>query len=110
VTAIPPPKVATLNDQLRQTHTGGHVLISVGLSGLGQITVLVALRAIAAFSDFDDANDPFGEHDFGVVEAAGQSIMFKIDYYNQALSGGSDAPDDPTRTIRIMTVMLAHEY
>jgi Protein of unknown function (DUF3768) len=55
-------------------------------------------------------NDPYGEHDFGVVEFDGQKIFFKIDYFDKTLTYGSPDPADPTVTERVITIMLADEY
>ncbi|MFZ1952935.1 MAG: DUF3768 domain-containing protein [Pseudolabrys sp.] len=56
------------------------------------------------------ANDPHHEHDFGSFDADGQTIFFKIDYYDRALMFHSPDPANPSVTQRIMTIMLAHEY
>lgn len=63
------------------------------------------------FSEFSEDNDPYGEHDFGAfdIEGAGK-IFWKIDYYNRTMDGGSDDPDDPGKTTRVLTIMLASEY
>ena len=62
------------------------------------------------FDDFCAANDPYGEHDFGVVEAEGHTIFFKIDCYDRELNYGSPDPADPAVTERVLTIMLAEEY
>ena len=56
------------------------------------------------------ANDPYGEHDFGLIEVAGHRVMFKIDYYDLSLCGHSADPADPLMTRRVLTIMLAGEY
>ncbi len=63
-----------------------------------------------AFSDFDDDNDPHGEHDFGVVEMRGYKCFWKIDYYDADSEMLSPDPADPDVTRRVLTVMLADEY
>lgn len=62
------------------------------------------------FDAFSPDNDPYGEHDFGAVEIAGQRVFCKIDYYDTALEYGSPDPSDPAVTTRVLTVMLASEY
>ncbi len=65
---------------------------------------------IAVYDDFCHANDPYQEHDFGALEADGQVIFFKIDYFDKALSCHSTDPSDPSVTQRVITIMLAEEY
>ena len=65
---------------------------------------------IRSFDGFDEDNDPYGEHDFGSVDVCGYQVFFKIEYFNPALTAGSDDPSNPTVTKRVMTIMLAEEY
>ncbi|WP_420822819.1 DUF3768 domain-containing protein [Allostella humosa] len=37
-------------------------------------------------------------------------VVWKIDYYNRTLDGGSDDPTGPNRTCRVLTIMLAREW
>lgn len=69
-----------------------------------------AMRNVATFTDFNRANDPYGEHDFGRFELAGRRFFWKIDYYDQTLAFGSDDPSDAEQTTRVLTIMLAEEY
>jgi hypothetical protein len=50
------------------------------------------------------------EHDFGSFELAGETFFWKIDYYNNDLVAGSEDPADPSKTTRVLTIMLAEEY
>ena len=68
------------------------------------------VHAIAAFDDFCHANDPYKEHDFGSFEAEGETIFFKIDYFDRTLTHHSPDPADPAVTERVITIMLADEY
>ncbi|SFM11408.1 DUF3768 domain-containing protein, partial [Methylorubrum salsuginis] len=65
---------------------------------------------VAAFDRFDADNDPFGEHDFGALEAAGERVFFKIDYFDRAGRFASPDPADTSVTTRVLTVLLAREY
>ena len=103
-------QIRALNDQLRQTMTGGMAVMTPGIAALGQEAVERIVKTIAVFDDFCHANDPHQEHDFGSFEADGHTIFFKIDYYDKALSMHSADPSDPTVTERVITVMLAEEY
>ena len=62
------------------------------------------------FDSFTEDNDPHGERDFGAFEHEGQRIFWKIDYYDRALTYGSENPADPQQTVRVLTIMLASEY
>ena len=68
------------------------------------------LDAIATFDAFGPENDPYGEHDFGALTIEGARILFKIDYFDRALTGPSPDPADPSVTTRVLTIMLADEY
>ena len=103
-------EIRRLNDRLRIEHLGGTILFTAGVNALDMDVKEAAVRAIAAFSEFTDDNDPYGEHDFGAVEVAGQLLFWKIDYYDPELERHSDDPAEPEVTRRVMTVMLACEY
>ena len=68
------------------------------------------LAKLAAYDSFDVDNDPHGERDFGDIEIAGTTALWKIDYYDPSLTYGSDDPADPDKTQRVLTVMLPEEY
>ena len=68
------------------------------------------MAAVQAFNDFDQDNDPYGEHDFGRIEIEGQVFFWKIDYYDQSMQSASEDPSDPHKTMRVLTLMLAEEY
>ena len=57
-------------------------------------------------------NDPYGEHDFGAISTPGdESVFWKIDYYaDDRVEYGADDPGDPSRSFRVLTIMLATEY
>src|SRR3954447_22949862 len=78
-------RIRELNDQLRISHTGGTLVTTPGVLALGIYLNQAILIAIAAYDDFDEDSDPFGEHDFGLVEVAGQEVLFKIDLYERQL-------------------------
>jgi hypothetical protein len=68
------------------------------------------LLAVKQFDNFNEANDPHHEHDFGAIEVGGDTVFFKIDYYARDLEHGSPDAADPDVTTRVLTVMLAEEY
>lgn len=104
-------KIRTLNDQLRANVGGtGRAVITPGVAALGPRAVANIVRTIALFDDFHHANDPHQEHDFGSFAVHGETIFFKIDYYDKSLAAHSPDPSDPSVTERVITVMLASEY
>jgi len=99
-----------LNDAFRRTGDGGHILFTAGVSGLGVAFSHQALALVRTFDAFTPDNDPHGEHDFGSVDHNGERISWKIDYYDAACKFVSKDPADPTKTTRVLTIMLAEEY
>jgi hypothetical protein len=102
--------IRRLNDLLRQRGEGGRILVTAGIAALSSSEVASIRAAVAAFDDFEDGNDPYGEHDFGAVTVAGESMFWKIDYYDLGLMMHSRDPADPAVTARVLTIMLPGEY
>ena len=103
-------KVRELNDRFRSTMTGGKVMLTAGVDALPSDVKAMVVRRVATFSDFMPDNDPHGEHDFGSFELSEHKFFFKIDYFDPIMTFGSDDPADPTKTVRVLTIMLAEEY
>jgi hypothetical protein len=103
-------QICALNDRLRQNLTTGLAVITRGIAALGPEAVARIVKTISVFDDFCHANDPYEEHDFGSFEAEGETVFFKIDYYDLSLSRLSPDPSDPSVTKRVITIMLAGEY
>lgn len=104
-----PLTLAARNDAFR-TRPGVGWVATDEVAAKGPAFIVAAMRAVAAFDDFHPGNDPHGEHDFGAFTLAGQSLFWKIDYYDRDLRFGSPDPADPAVTRRILTIMLASEY
>src|ERR1700730_19474203 len=103
-------RIRALNDELRQNFAEGIAVMTPGIAALGAEAVARIVKTIAVFDDFCHANDPYEEHDVGAFEVDGQTIFFKIDYYDKALAFHSPDPADPSVTERVITIMLAEEY
>ena len=103
-------RIRELNDAFRTTMSGGKVFLTARVDALPSDVKAMAIRKVATFSDFTADNDPHGEHDFGSFELAGRKFFWKIDYYDLAMEFGSDDPADPSKTTRVMTIMLPEEY
>jgi DNA-directed RNA polymerase subunit RPC12/RpoP len=105
-----PEKVALLNDAFRRTLSGGKAMMTAGVNELPDMVKAEVLCRVAAFNNFNEDNDPYGEHDCGNFEVCGRTFFWKIDYYDRDLQHGSEDPSDPEQTTRVLTVMLASEY
>jgi len=103
-------RIRALNDALRATLTGGRVMFTPGVAALGQDVQRQIIEALRRYDDFDADNDPYGEHDFGMIVARGHELLFKIDYYDRDLVYHSPDAADPSVTTRVLTIMRADEY
>ena len=103
-------RIRKLNDTLRMTFQGGRVMLTSGFNALPETLKAQVIERVKAFSEFDMANDPHGEHDFINFEIEGQLFFVKLDYYDRTLHFGAEDPSDAEQTTRVMTVMLADEY
>jgi hypothetical protein len=106
----PPERIASLNDAFRRTLSGGKVLMTAGVNELPDMVKAQAICTVAAFNDFPEDNDPYGERDFGSFDLCGRKLFWKIEYYDPELQFGSEDPADPAKTTRVLIIMLADEY
>lgn len=97
-------EIAARNDKIRKllpfSHKDDRIVMTRGINSMGPIIVAEAIGAVQKQDKFEEGDDPYGEHDFGVFElTTGDKCFWKIDDYN-----GHDG-------IRcVLTVMLASEY
>jgi hypothetical protein len=91
------------NDALRasipQVSPPNRLLFTRGVIALGVEDVHEILMKVKNFDDFNESNDPYGEHDFGSFNHKGEEIFWKIDDY-EGMEGYN----------LILTIMLAEEY
>ncbi len=97
-------QVAALNDAFRAAGQG--VTITTGVQVLPDLYGL--MEEVRKFDQWTQDNDPYEEHDFGQIMWGPAKVLWKIDYYDQALEGWCDPLSPECR--RILTVMLASEY
>lgn len=113
-------RIAKLNDQFRQSvglltpkepAVPGMAVMTAGIDALSPLQKFDILQRVREFDTFTEDNDPWGEHDFGIIVVEGVgSVYWKVDYYEPSLTYGSEDPSDPTITMRVLTIMLASEY
>ena len=118
--------IARLNDETRQgTHRSSRIVMTAALRHFlcedantpderfaNEIINQRALMRLINETPIDPGNDPHGERDFGAVTFKGEKIFWKIDYYanDGTFCYGSEAPWDASKTIRMLTIMLASDY
>ncbi len=119
--------IRRLNDAARSNPgTASIANVTIGFQSLSDADRFAALAQVVSFSQFDGNNDPYGEHDFGAIyrlatgawtqerprdeKTIAATVFWKVDYYDNSLTFGSDAPWDAQRTKRVLTIMLASEY
>jgi hypothetical protein len=95
-----------LNDALRQTFTGGPIIVSPGVLALPPQANAEVLERVRRFTAFD-ADDPY--HDFGRFDLAGVTYVFEVDCCARDMSDSKD-PADPGKATRMLTIMRADEY
>ena len=103
-------RIRDLNDAFRQSFTGGKVLMTAGIAAMTDEMRGEVFDRVRTFAAFNADNDPRGEHDFGNFEIDGRKLFWKIDHYDAAMEFGSEDPADPSKTTRVLTIMLASEY
>jgi hypothetical protein len=107
--------ICALNDLFRRgdTPVPGEVFITVGVKALLGDDPIKAVRLtqiVQGYDQFTPDNDPYKTHEFGSFDFEGQRCFWKIDIYDRTLKWGAEHPDDPTRSRRVLTIMLAEEY
>ena len=106
-------RIAGQNDLFRRSFHPlmGRLSFTSGVVDLGPDAMVDVLRQVVMFDQFTEDNDPYGEHDFGVITYEKHKLFWKIDYYSdERMTFGSRDPSDPSQTFRLLTVMLAEEY
>ena len=116
-------RIAAQNDAFRRAVTTcppgipmpeglrGRVVFTQAVAARGLPFQLQCLLEIAAITAFEPENDPEGWHDFGAIEVRGERVWFKLDLYSdERMEWGSDRPDDPSLTYRVMTVLFPSDW
>lgn len=115
-------RVRKLNDSFRirildkgfpqSSKVPGTYVMTAGIAALEARDKMFIWHEVGRFNTFNEDNDPHGEHDFGKVTwPRVGDIFWKIDIYaDTSCTWGSEHPDDPERSYRVLTVLLADEY
>ncbi|WP_255005441.1 DUF3768 domain-containing protein [Roseovarius sp. M141] len=111
-------RIAEQNDQFRKhVLTGGpagtpqgRIVMTRAVAEVGPTFQMEVTRAVMADETFTEDNDPYGDHTFGAVTVQGRKVWWKIDLYDLDYRWGSETPDDPSQTRRVLTVMFPSDY
>ena len=102
--------IAALNDRCRKSIQHSRCYMTQGVIALAKENLNALLKAVREFDAFTPDNDPYGEHDFGAFEFAGQRLFWKIDTYaDDSLTYGAEDPLSP-KAVRVITIMRTDEY
>ena len=110
--------IAKQNDQFRLRMIGkagdeapeGRVVVTAAVAAEGRDFQIEAIFAVSQFTEFDDDNDPYGDHCIGAVNVRGQKVWWKIDLYDLDYRYGAETPADPSQTRRVLTIMFPSDY
>lgn len=103
-------KIRQLNDRFRKSFCGGRIVITPCIQALTDDDRNELLKQVQKFDNFTEDNDPYGEHDFGVINFKSDTYFWKIDYYDTDYNYFSPDASDPNVTNRVLTIMRGDEY
>jgi uncharacterized protein DUF3768 len=101
--------IRALNDAFRRTLVGGTLVVTAGIVALGDERHHRIIAAVRAFDAFDPEEASWDEHDFGCFDLDGSLVFFRIEYFDPTRARHSSDPADPSKTERVLTIMLLSE-
>lgn len=96
------------NEPLHNAHI--RVIFTWKVNSLDKDNLNQLLQKFIDFTNFNQDNDPYGEHDFIKVNHENEVYFLKIDYYDTKLDKHSNNPADEHQTIRVLTIMHSNDY
>ncbi|WP_068117753.1 DUF3768 domain-containing protein [Tropicimonas marinistellae] len=90
----------------------GRMHVTRSLMEAGDGFMAEAVKATGEFETFEPENDPEGWHDFGAVTIRRETVFWKIDMFeaDSDFRYGAETPDNPTTTMRVLTIMMARDW
>ena len=104
--------IAEINDKFRaavltEPQENGRCIVTANVHALDPDVKMSILQKVEAFDNFTKGDDPYGEHDFGVIEGVPR-VYWKIDYYaDENVNAGAE---DIKSAYRVLIIMLADDY
>lgn len=102
--------IRELNDKLRTQFIGGLIVLTASVDALPPEQKAKVINVVREFKDFTPDNNPHSENDMAFFEVDGERYFFKLDCYAPDMCNGSEAPWDPARTHRVLTIGEASDY
>jgi hypothetical protein len=105
--------IAKINDEFREKLVPddfNDVFISLEVSFLEDDELEGLKEMIRKYNNFNDDNDPYGEHDMGSLTYNSRTYFFKIDYFKLGNFNEGADPYQEKEVSRVMTIMHASEY
>ena len=110
-------RISRLNDLFRASIVKpnseqklGQVFCTANIMSLPKEEVNTIVERVSTYSDFDESNDPYGEHDFGSFSFRSDKVYWKIDYKNPNLEYQPEYTPDPKDPNRILTILFSYEW
>lgn len=70
-------EIARLNDDFRHHLSKGTLVLTSGIRCNTKEDIAEIIAHVRNFNNFNEDNDPYGEHDFGAFDFKGKKINFK---------------------------------
>lgn len=103
-------RIQKLNDIHRKLLLPTVVLAADATAFMANKDLSPLLRKVQDFDDFNEDNDPYGEHDYGSFQFMGEAWFFKFDYYDKEMEFHSPDPSNPKVTCRVLTIGMQSDY
>ena len=95
----------------RNPHVNGKLLMTRSIAERGVHFQLKCIHALHTYTGWNPDNDPHHEADMCVLDIDGEKVWAKLDCYDKHDQNyGSEDPTDPTKTLRVGTLLFPHEY
>ena len=101
--------IRALNDAFRTTLTGGKVLMTAGVDALPSDVKAMVIRRVATFSDFTGER-PTRRARLRKLLSRRPKVLFQDRLLRFEHGVRIGRPDDPSKTTRVLTIMLVAEY
>lgn len=111
--------IAKQNDRFRSTWgadftVAGQIVMTRSVAEMPPSTQAQIMTAVQGFDTFNEDNDPYLDHTFGTFEVTKEGeeikLYWKIDLYDTAYVYGSEEPENPEVTRRVLTILQPSEY